>query len=254
MRLPTPLIEGALLRRYQRFLADIRLRDGTVVTAHCPNSGSMVGCAVPGSRVLLSTIADSRRKCHYTWQLVRVGRTWVGINTLVANRLVAEAVQLGRLPELAGYQELKREVRFGEHTRFDFLLRDGPHLCYVEVKNVTLVQNAVAYFPDAVTTRGRKHLRELATARAEGHRAVVLFVVQRADACMLRPADHIDPEYGDALRRAAAEGVECIAYRARVTRRQIALVKRLPCCLEPAPYGGQPAMRAKAVGGWARKV
>ncbi len=234
MRLPTPLIEGTLLRRYQRFLADIRLNDGTVVTAHCPNSGSMVGCAVPGSRVLLSATTNLARKCHYTWELVRVGKIWVGINTLVANRLVAEAVQQGWLPELACYQELRREVRFGEHTRFDFLLQNGPQRCFVEVKNVTLVHDGVAYFPDAVTIRGRKHLQELSTARAKGHRAVVLFVVQRADARVVRPADHIDPEYGEALRRAVAEGVECIAYRARVTRRGVTLAQRLRCCLQPA--------------------
>jgi len=232
MHLPTPLIEGVLLRRYQRFLADVRLTDGTVVTAHCPNSGSMRGCATPGNLTLLSLAGNPRRRCQYTWQLVKVGRTWVGINTLAANRLVAEAVRQGRLPELAGYLLLRREVHFGEHTRFDFLLERGSQRCYVEVKNVTLVQDGIAFFPDAVTARGRRHLRELSAAAVQGHRAVIFFVVQRADAQLLRPADHIDPDYGATLRQAVAEGVECVAYRARVTRKDITLERRIPCCLD----------------------
>lgn len=232
MLLPRPLLRGRLVRRYQRFLVDVLLEDGGLVTAHCPNSGSMRGCSAPGSLVLLSAANNPKRRCAFTWELVMVDGVWVGINTLRANRLVAEALRGGLVPELSGYDEFKPEVRSGPHTRFDFMLSGPDGRCFVEVKNVTLVKGGVAYFPDAVTTRGKRHLEELVAAVARGWRAVIFFVVQRSDARLLRPADHIDPAYGGALRQAVAKGVECVAYRARVSESCISLERRISCCVE----------------------
>lgn len=228
MKLPHPLTAGRLLRRYQRFLADVELADGTVVTAHCPNSGSMLGCAVPGSRVLLSSSDNPSRKLPFTWELVQADGCWVGINTALPNRLVREGIEQGIVSELQGYERIRPEVCYGsERSRIDLLLEE-PGQCYVEVKNVTLVEDGVARFPDAVTVRGQKHLRELMAMVEAGARSVNLFVVQRADARAVAPADAIDPAYGRLLRQAAGAGVELLAYRARVTPSEIVLCHRLP--------------------------
>ena len=228
-----PLVEGRLERRYKRFLADVRLDDGERVTAHCPNTGSMLGCDVPGSRVWLSRSADPRRKLAWTWELVEASPgVVVGIHTGRSNRLVEAAVGAGRVPELAGYGRLRREVRYGrERSRIDLLLEDHPERpdCFVEVKNVTAaVSDGVALFPDAVTTRGVKHLRELAVVAAEGRRAVILFCVQRGDVTEVRPADAIDPEYGRTLRQVLERGVEALAYAASPDATGISLERPLP--------------------------
>lgn len=232
MKLPRPLYPGILLRRYQRFLADVRLDDGACVTAHCPNSGSMKGCAAPGDRVLLSMSANPRRKLAYTWELVEVNGLWAGINTGLPNRLVAEAVAAGRIPELAGYDSIRPEVRYGENGRIDILLSGPAGLCYVEVKNVTMVEGGRALFPDAATLRGQKHLKELMREVREGNRGVIFFVVQRADADALAPANGIDPEYGRLLRLAVKGGVEALAWQARVGPEEIFLDRPLPVCLD----------------------
>ncbi len=216
MKLPSPLYPGVLVRRYQRFLAEVRLDSGECVTAHCPNSGSMKGCATPGNRVLLSMSGNPRRKLAYTWELVEVNGLWVGINTGLPNRLVAEAIMAVKIPELAGYEHIRPEVRYGENSRVDLLLSGPAGLCYVEVKNVTLVEEGRALFPDSVTERGQKHLKELMREVRQGNRGVIFFVVQRPDASMLAPADAIDPEYGRLLRLAVSSGVEAIAWQARV--------------------------------------
>lgn len=230
MKLP-PLIAGRLLRRYQRFLADVELVDGAVVTAHCPNSGSMRGCALPGSRVLLSVSDNPSRKLPYTWELVEADGCWVGINTGLPNRLAREGIERGIVTELQGYERLRAEVCYGsERSRIDLLL-EGPGCCYVEVKNVTLVEDGLASFPDAVTARGQKHLRELMAMVAAGARAVNLFTVQRADARAVAPADAIDPAYGRLLRQAAEAGVELLAYQAKVTPAEIVLSHPLPIVL-----------------------
>ena len=233
MRMPADLLQGTLLRRYKRFLADVRLPDGETVTAHCPNSGSMKGCNTPGSPVLLSRSENPRRKLAFTWEMIRIGRVWVGVNTHTTNLLAREGIEKGVVEELQGYASLRREVRFGANSRLDFLLTGATGRCYVEVKNVTLVEGGVARFPDAVTLRGQKHLDELVRARRMGHRAAMLFVVQRGDARAVAPADDIDPAYGAGLRRAVRSGVEALAYRARVTRKEIALRRRLPVLLTP---------------------
>jgi len=231
MKLPESLYQGTLLRRYKRFLADVLLEDGYQVTVHCPNSGSMMGCSEPGSTVLLSLSEKPGRKYPFTWEMVRVGDTWVGINTARPNALVLEAVRSKAVPELEGYDSIRTEVRYGTNSRIDLLLSGPSGLCHVEIKNVTLMEGDAALFPDAATERGRKHLRELIRVVEQGGRGVIFFVVQRGDATRFAPADGIDPEYGRLLRTAVKKGVEALAYRAIVTPRAISLSNRLPICL-----------------------
>lgn len=230
MRFERPLLPGTLIRRYQRFFADVRLDSGETVTAHCPNTGSMLGCQVPGSRVWLSRAQNPARRLAYTWELVEAAPgVVVGVNTGRSNRLVEEAICRGGVPQLAAYTELSREVRC-ENSRIDLVLR-GARLpdCYVEVKNVTAaVEEGIALFPDAVSRRGEKHLRDLARLVEQGHRAVIFFCIQRGDVQELRPADTIDPAYGRALREVTAAGVKAIAYRAQVSPEAIVLTTPVP--------------------------
>jgi sugar fermentation stimulation protein A len=237
MNLP-PLTEGRLIRRYQRFLADVELGDGRVVTAHCPNTGSMLGCRTPGSRVWLSASDNPKRKLAWTWELVETGvadgaardGVLVGLHTGRSNALVREAIATGRLPELAAYTAIRPEVKYGRHSRIDFLLEGGAQPpCYVEVKNITAaVAGGTGYFPDAVTARGARHLEEMAAMVAAGARALLVFCVQREDVERVAPADHIDPVYGRTLRQALAAGVEVAALGARVSPACIRLERRLP--------------------------
>jgi sugar fermentation stimulation protein A len=232
MRFSQSLIRGRLIRRYQRFLADVELQPGEVVTAHSANTGSMLGCAHPGSPVWLSLSDNQRRKYPYTWELVEaVPGVVVGINTMLSNPLVQEAIDNGVIRELQGYAKIRREVLYGsERSRIDLLLEGHTALppCYVEVKNVTMAQGAVGMFPDAVTTRGTRHLRELLSMARQGARAVLCFCVQRRDVNEIRPADHIDARYGETLRQAIAGGVEVLAYQADPTPCEIALIRSLP--------------------------
>lgn len=228
MKIEQKLIPGTLIRRYKRFLADVELENGEKITAHCPNSGSMMGCDSPGSHVLLSQHDGKKRKYVHTWEMVIVNSVWVGINTLVPNRLIAEAIISGEIPELSGYPQLKREIRVGTQSRLDLLLSDDENLCYVEIKNVTLVENSKALFPDAVTTRGRRHLLELLQLKQAGHRAVIFFLIQRMDGEVFAPADNIDPEYGKTLREVFSAGVEILPYRAHVTPTEITIDRKLP--------------------------
>jgi sugar fermentation stimulation protein A len=230
MKFAAALVEGRLIRRYKRFLADVQLPGG-VITAACPNTGSLMGCAEAGSRVWLSQSDSATRKYRHTWELVEVGDVLVGINTTLPNALVHEAIAAGSIPELSGYATLRREVAFGaERSRVDLLLEAPAHApCYVEVKNVTAAaSHGVALFPDCVSDRGSKHLRELIRLKAAGLRPVQLYCVQRGDVDEVRPADGIDVEYGRMLREAIAAGVEVLAYRARVSRDEIRLVQRIP--------------------------
>ncbi|HEX7402523.1 MAG TPA: DNA/RNA nuclease SfsA [Usitatibacter sp.] len=227
------LVEGRLIRRYKRFLADVQL-EGEVITAACPNTGSMLGCAEPGSRVWLSESDNAARKYRHTWEIVEVPGAkpvMVGINTGRPNALVAEAIASGAIPELAGYRTLRREVGYGEErSRVDILLESPRRKsCYVEVKNVTAAASrGVALFPDCVSERGSKHLRELMRLKSGGLRPVQVYCVQRGDVSEVRPADAIDPEYGRTLREAIAAGVEVLAYRARVTPSEIRIEERIP--------------------------
>nr|VFJ92445.1 MAG: sugar fermentation stimulation protein A [Candidatus Kentron sp. LFY]VFK00707.1 MAG: sugar fermentation stimulation protein A [Candidatus Kentron sp. LFY] len=227
-----PLISGRLVRRYKRFLADCVLSDGTSITAHCPNTGAMLGCTEPGSRVWLSRSGNPKRKYSFTLEIVQVDTgTLVGINTMRANRLVIDAIEAGKISALRGYQRIRREKRFGrEGSRVDILLeRDGSYPCYVEIKNVTAaLADGIAIFPDAVTIRGARHLRELSYMVENRSRGVVFFCVQRSDVREVRPADAIDPDYGRALRAALANGVEPMAWRARISSKGIELHDMLP--------------------------
>lgn len=230
MRLPPDIQTGTLIRRYKRFLADVQLPDGSVVTAHTPNSGSMMGCAVPGSAAVLTRSTSPGRKYPLTWELVQVNGVWIGINTGFPPKLVREGIENGTVKELQGYRSIRPEVTCGD-SRLDLFLDGGPMPCWVEVKNVTLVEDRKALFPDAVTTRGQKHLRELLHCVERGERGVIFYVIQRGDAEAMAPADRIDPEYGRLLREVVAQGVEPLAYRAVVTPTEIRLVKRLPVLL-----------------------
>ncbi len=227
----SPLINGTLIQRYKRFLADVRLADGTIVIAHCTNTGSMTGCKTPGSPVCISRCENPRRRLAYTWEMIRVDGRWVGINTLHPNRLVAEGIETGAMGELQGYTSIRREVCTRQGTRLDICLEGARGLCFVEVKNVTLAIDGTAAFPDAVSARGTKHLKELIRLKRKGHRTAVVFVIQREDCNGFRPADEIDPEYGRWLRRALRAGVEVLSYQARVTPQEIVLTTRLEITL-----------------------
>jgi sugar fermentation stimulation protein A len=227
MLFPSRLIRGTLVRRYKRFLADVRLPSGEMVTAHCTNTGSMLGCNEPGSVVYLSLSPNKGRKLAYTWEMIQIKRTWIGINTFHPNRLVAEAVEAGAIPELCGYQVIRREVKVSARSRLDLCLEGNDGCCYVEVKNVTVSFGGAAAFPDAVSERATKHLKELIRLKRRGHRAAVVFVVQRGDCDHFRPADEIDPEYGRWLRRAVKAGVELLPYVAKVTPKGILLTGRI---------------------------
>ena len=216
-----------LLRRYKRFLADVRVESGDLLTVHCPNSGSMLGCDVPGSEVLISESPNKNRKLSHTWELVRVGRSWVGINTMMPNLVVEEALRKGRVEELKAYRTVRREVPYGRNSRVDLRLED-PGLCYVEVKNVTLARGKVALFPDAVTARGAKHLAELRSVVRGGQRAVMLFLVNRGDCTSMEAAADIDPHYAAELARAVEGGVEVIVCRAQVGVGGIRVAGRIP--------------------------
>ena len=227
MRFTSRLIRGILVQRYKRFLADVRLANGEIVTAHCTNTGSMTGCKDPGSVVYISKSANAKRKLAYTWELIQTNRTWVGINTMHPNRLVAEAIEAGLVRELCGYQLIRREFKVNTHSRLDLCLEGESGCCFVEVKNVTLAIDGAAAFPDAVSERATKHLKELMRLRRKGHRAVIVFVIQRDDCDIFRPADEIDPQYGRWLRRAVKAGVEILPYVARATRKGILLTERI---------------------------
>jgi len=233
MNLPE-LIEGRLIKRYQRFLADVRLAGGGTVTAHCPNTGSMLGVSTPGSRVWLSRSDNPKRRLAYTWELVETGPgVLVGIHTGRSNALVREGLERGALPELAGFHSLRAEARLSPHSRTDWLLAYPDGVCYLEVKNVTAaVQDGVGFFPDAVSVRAVKHLEELSERVAAGERAALVFCVQRDDVMAVHPADHIDPAFGGALRAAARRGVELYALGAAVTQDSICMDRRLEVRLE----------------------
>jgi sugar fermentation stimulation protein A len=239
MRFSSELVPATLLRRYKRFLADVELVDGSVTTVHVANPGGMIGLQAPGSRVWLSRSPNAKRKLPYSWELVEVdfgrGPELVGVNTAHPNRLVAEALAAGIVPELAGYASIRREVgygagAFGGASRIDFLLEgEGRPPCYLEIKNVHLMRRpGLAEFPDSVTARGARHLDELAAMAAAGARAVMLYVVQIGSAETFSLARDIDPVYGRAFDRARAAGVEALAWRCRLTPQGIDLMQPIP--------------------------
>ncbi len=226
MQFAGPLLRGTLLRRYKRFFADVRLDDGETVTAHCPNPGSMLSVNQSGSQVWLSRADKATRTLAYTWELIRVGQTLVGINTGLPNRLVADALARDRIPELSGYSSVRREVRYGRNCRIDLLLEEpGRPTCLVEVKNVTMRRSlgtsGPIEFPDSVTARGIKQLAELAAAVRRGNRAVLLYIAQRSDADRLAFASDLDPAYGRAVLATAEAGVESYSYGCHVNLEEV---------------------------------
>lgn len=229
MKFPDPLVPARLVRRYKRFLADVIMEDGAEVTAHVANPGGMIGLNAPGSEVWLSPARNPARKLKWSWELIHVDGGLVGVNTAHPNAIVAEAVAAGRVPELTGYESQRREVKYGRNSRIDLLLEGaGRPKCYVEVKNVHLKRDAGAEFPDAVTARGTKHLAELSDMVAAGHRAVMLYLVQRGDCDDFRIAADIDPTYDAALTKALDCGVEALCYACKITTEAIELDRPLP--------------------------
>jgi len=233
MKFEPRLQPAVFLRRRKRFLVDALMPDGTQVTAHCPNTGSMAGCGTQGDPVCLSWSDNPKRKYALTLEMVRVGGVWVGIHTGRTNALVLEAVRAGFFQELGPVDEIATEVRVGTGTRLDLAIRRPSGTLFVEVKNCTLVDNGVALFPDAVTERGLKHLRDLMRLKRQGHGAAVIFCVQRMDATRFRPAARIDPAYAEALGEAAGAGVLVLACQAQVEPEGIVVVRRLPVQLDP---------------------
>ncbi len=253
MQFDPPLLRGRFIRRYKRFFVDVQLDDGNVVVAHCPNTGSLLGCLLEGAEVWIQPATDPARALRFTWKLIRIGSSLVGVDTGLAVPIVEAAITSGVLESLSGHERMLREIVYGREgaSRIDILLSSGGTLpaavatkskrrvlhegdqrVYVEVKNTTFVQDGAALFPDAVTTRGQKHLEELIDVVAQGMRAAMVFCVQRDDCEALRPADKIDPIYGRLLRRAAHKGVEVYALHASPDAQQIAVRRTLPVLLD----------------------
>lgn len=225
MRFDTPLLPAVLIRRYKRFLADVRLDDGQEVVAHCPNPGSMMGLAQEGTRVWLEPNDDPKKKLNYGWRLVEHGEgNFTGIDTGRANAIVLEALKSGQIEPLRQYSDIKPEVKYGEGSRVDFLLENGVERCYLEVKSATLLRSGqLVEFPDSVTVRGAKHLADLSEMVAQGHRAVLLFLVQRTGVNEIDVARDLDPAYGLAFDKAQKMGVAFLAYGCEISPEAIVM-------------------------------
>lgn len=237
MDFPDPLLRGRLIKRYKRFMADVVLETGETVTAHCANTGAMLGVQDADSEVWLSPARNPDRKLKFTWELIRIGDRLVGINTAHPNKIVAEAIESGKIPELAGYGTLRREVKYGKNSRIDILLSDdGKPDCYVEIKNVHLMRTpGLAEFPDSVSTRAAKHQRELAEMVKQGARAVTVYLCQREDCGSFTLAADIDPDYAAAVSAARAVGVESLCYVCTLTPEAITADRRIEIDAEPPP-------------------
>ncbi len=223
------LIQGKLVKRYKRFLADIELETGEVVIAHCANSGSMRGCATPGDTVWISQSDNPKRKLKYTWELIQSKDSMIGVNTQVPNKLVKASIENGLIAELKEYTRVTAEVKTSDHTRLDLLLENGAgNRCYVEIKNCTMVEEGVAMFPDAVTTRGQKHLDELVDLKRQGHRAVIFYLIQRMDARVFTPAAMIDTVYAQKLHHAVENGVEIMTRDTAIDTGCISIRRAVP--------------------------
>lgn len=227
MKFDQKLTHGKLIKRYKRFLADVELDNGEIITAHCTNSGSMKSCLEDGAEVFLSETNNPKRKTRFTWEMIKINNHWIGINTGNPNKIAFEAISNNQIDKLAGYSNVKREVKFGD-SRFDIYAEKEGKECFVEVKNVTLKEGKHARFPDAVTTRGQKHLKTLIDVKSQGKRAVMLYIVQRMDVEVFAPARDIDPVYADLLKEAFEKGVEIIPIQVEVSPEEIKIAKELP--------------------------
>ncbi len=228
MRLPPIRKTGTLIKRYKRFLADIELENGEILTVHCPNSGSMRGCSEPGSLVILSRSDNPKRKYAWTLEMVRVEGIWVGVNTARTNKIVHEALENGVIDEWGRILAIRPEVRVSDKSRLDFQIEAESGRIYLEVKNCSLAEDNIALFPDAVTSRGTRHLLELAALAGQGYRSAVLFCVQRGDTRTFAPAIDIDPVYSRTLAEVQQQGVRILAYQAEVQPEEIVLARKLP--------------------------
>jgi len=231
MKFSPPLIQGRLIKRYKRFLADITLDSGELITAHCPNTGSMLSCSTAGSKVCLSISDNPQRKYPHTLEMIHNGRTWIGVNTGRTNKLVAEAIAENRIPEFRDATSIRAEVVVTKGTRLDLKVETAMATTYIEIKNCSLAENDIAMFPDAITTRGTKHLNELMALKESGKGACIFFLVQREDASSFSPAAHIDPQYSATLQQAARSGVQVLAYQAAVSPDEIIVARPLPITL-----------------------
>ena len=230
MKFEPPLQSATLIKRYKRFLADVTLNDGTQTTIHVANTGAMSGCAEPGDTVWYSTSTNPKRKYPLSWELTQTqAGEFICVNTIRANALAEEAIKLGIIEQLTGYQKLQREVKYGsENSRIDIVLSDGEKPdAFVEVKSVTLLQDGQGYFPDAVTVRGQKHLRELMTMVEQGHRAVLLFAILHTGIESIEAAAHIDPKYAQLLKQAEDAGVEILSFKPDITNSSISFSENL---------------------------
>ena len=226
-----PLVQGTLIKRYKRFLADVQMEDDEIITVHCPNTGTMLSCSTPGSRVCLSRSDNPKRKYPFTLEMVQDNSTWVGVNTARTNKLVAEAIVKEQISEFQDIKTVKSEIKTSDHTRLDLQVSHGTSSTFIEIKNCSLAVDRCAMFPDAVTTRGTKHLHELIRLTTEGSPACIFFLVQRMDADRFTPASHIDPTYANALRQAVEAGVMMLVYQAEVNPEGIDIVQPLPYSL-----------------------
>jgi sugar fermentation stimulation protein A len=223
------LRRGRLIRRYKRFLADVALDSGETVTAHCPNTGAMTACSEPGRHVFLSFHDNPKRKLKYTWELIDMPDSLVGVNTLIPNRLVYHSLKTGQLKQFREYNEIRAEVKIDGGHRLDLMIsKNGHDPCYIEIKNCSLVKNGIAAFPDAVTTRGLGHLKALQQLTADGCHTVMFFLINRMDANIFKPADHIDPAYGKELRKAYQNGIEIIVWDVAIDLKEICLRRPVP--------------------------
>ncbi|MCB0282671.1 MAG: DNA/RNA nuclease SfsA [Calditrichae bacterium] len=228
MKIDKPTEKVKIIKRYKRFLADVERSDGSILTVHCPNSGSMKTCVERGWEALISDSMNEKRKLRYTLEMTHNGKCWIGINTMIPNKLAKEAIEQGHIEELTGYNKIQTEQKYGQNSRIDLLLSNGYEKCFVEVKNVTLVENDFFLFPDAVTERGLKHLNDLLNEKKKGNRAVMFYMVQRSDGNIFKPASKIDPAYAEKLKEVHGQGVEILPYIVSVSPDEIKIEKKIP--------------------------
>jgi len=228
MKFKDSLLQGTLIKRYKRFFVDIKYKNKTI-TAHCPNSGSMMGLLNEGNKVFFSKSDNIKRKLKYTLEIIVLKKTLVGVNTHMSNKIVLEALNLKKIPELDKYKNIQTEVKFSDHTRFDFMISNDVKKCFLEVKNVTLSRQAkIAEFPDSVTSRGTKHLNELINAKKEGFETFILYLIQREDCKSFKIAEDVDEEYKTAFRKALKNNVNVLCYGCKLTDKEIKINKKIP--------------------------
>jgi sugar fermentation stimulation protein A len=232
MRFPSPLIKGTLVKKYRRFIVDVRLEDGSIVTAHCPTMGLMNGVSEPNSIVMLSDSGLETRRNKLTWELIEIGGTWIGVNSSVPLKVLIESIEEKRIPSLNNFGEAHIDATYGRGNKIDMMLQGMEHNCFINTFHVSWVENGVALFPDVPSPRMTKSVEQLSEIARQGHRAVAFFLVQRSDCSLFKPAEHEDKDFLKALLAAQSAGVEIMVYRAHITLEEITLGKSLPYSLE----------------------